>query len=100
MARLEDSGTSTAPGGKMPTPSGEITRLCDELSMASANLLDNTDGLRDQLGPILRNEPTSMPTESKSYDPSTDLGQYLSMIISRIQTTNDIVADSRSRIDL
>ena len=79
--------------------SSEIARLIDHLQNATMNLQDNTVGLQDALRPVLRNEPTDANPASE-IDCTTDLGNVLAVIISRVEATNRVVLDSRDRVEL
>lgn len=86
--------------GLAAAPQGEVIRLLEELSMATINLQDQTHNLSDALKPVLRNEPLSDGMGKDQREPNTDLGSMVQMIINRVNATNHVVVDARSRLEL
>lgn len=97
---MEPSKTQDARHATVAVPQNEIARLLDELNSVTINLQDSTDGLREELRPILRNEPTGDVLGKESREASTDLGSFLMSVIARVEATNRTVTDSRSRLEL
>lgn len=81
-------------------PQSEISRLLDELNIVSMDLQDNTASLIGTLRPIIRNEPSAEDNAAKGYDASTEMGQFLCTVITRLRAMNAAVNDTRSKVEL
>lgn len=82
-----------------PQEAKEISKLLDALSMATANLEDNVSELSLALTSVKRNEP-STDQGIAEHQASTDIGQFLSMLISRVDRVNNTVRDNRDKLEI
>lgn len=98
MDKTTDYGKAEL-GVAIERQAGEITKLLDELSMELNMLDDHTDNLQGRLQPILRNEP-SPETDKAQRSLTTDLGQYMQMLIERSRNTNRKLSDINSKLEL
>lgn len=77
----------------------EISNLLDELNMATINSQDEILMLGDRLRPVLRNE-LSQQKEQTEIATTTDMGQFLAMLLNRVKVNNEAAQDLRTRLEL